>query len=93
MQGELHIDEFDAGSVKQYTGGPRPRPLSFWRSVLAQTGGMVPGVGDEMVPVSLDRWADADENTMLAIYVQFVDPKLVGTIDPDPPAETGRLLT
>ena len=92
MKGELHIEEHDSSTLSAATAprvvsGPRPRPLSFWREKLALTGGYVTGPDGERHAVSLEPWADADENTMLAIYVKWIDPDLVGTIDP---RATGR---
>jgi hypothetical protein len=93
MKGELKIDEVPAGTSLRSAsapdlpiGGPRPRPLRFWRDKLAKSGGCIIGFDGEKVPVSLDRWASANpDTTLLAIYVQWVDPALVGTTDPNPP--------
>lgn len=85
MKPTLHIDTVPPGAQARGasdSGGPRPRPLSFWRETLKNTGGTVPGPNGSNVPVSLDAYADADENTMIAIYVTWIDPKLVGTTDP-----------
>lgn len=90
MKGELQIEEASASALAKAQagplGGPRFRPLRFWREKLAKSDGVILGVDGEKIPVSLDKWADADpDDTMLAIYVRWVDPSLVGTRDPNPP--------
>jgi hypothetical protein len=93
MKGELKIDEVPAEKRHRSAsaedlplGDPRPPSLRYWREKLAESDGCIIGFDGEKVPVSLDRWASADpDRTLLAIYVQWVDPDLVGTTDPNPP--------
>lgn len=84
MKGQLQIDEYESGKLTEMpAGGPRFRPLSYWRELLARTGGTIAGADGERVPVSLEPWSEASEDTMLAIYVKWIDPARVGTIDPN----------
>jgi hypothetical protein len=69
----------------RYVEGPRPRPLSYWRRLLAATGGTVPGPDGERHPVSLARWDGAGDEVLLAVHVEYRDPDKVGTTDPEGP--------
>jgi hypothetical protein len=80
--GELVIEELTAGEARGEIG---VKSLAEWRDFLATSGGTVPGPRGSRFPVSLERWKDAPDDTILKIVVQWVDPDLVGTFDTPAP--------
>ncbi|MFT4036457.1 MAG: hypothetical protein QM679_12860 [Patulibacter sp.] len=85
MNPRVCIDEI--GSAGKHgseapAGGPTPRPLSYWREHFTKHGWHIVDHSGAEWPVSLDAWEEADDSTLLAIYVKWVDPNLVGTTDP-----------
>lgn len=81
-EGELHIEERSAVGPRSDGGGPRARTLKEWRSLLPGLGHSIKGPTGKEFPISLDQFEGRDENTPIAIYVTWVDPKKVGTKDP-----------
>jgi hypothetical protein len=97
FDGVLHIEEVSS-DTKSPTGsdtqsptgsdtqspiaGPRSRTLAEWREYFDEHGYSMIGPTGKTFDISLDPWSDRDENTLLAVYVKFIDPALVGTIDP-----------
>jgi len=70
-------------------GGPTARTLAEWRTRLEKRGYSLTGPTGKKFDISLEPWAGRDEKTRLVIYVKFIDPRLVGTKDPDGQAPRG----
>lgn len=79
---EYTQDQLSKALADHTLEGPAPRPLSFWRETLEKLGGYFTGPDGERVPVSFDSWNGKADTTLLSIYVTYIDPRLVGTLDP-----------
>jgi hypothetical protein len=75
---QLIIEELSADQAREEIG---VRTLAAWRTLLEQSGGVVPGPEGSTHTVSLAPWKEAPSNTLLKIVVRWVDPSRVGTYD------------
>jgi hypothetical protein len=78
-EGQLLIEEV-APDYDPSQRGPHPRTVSEWRRFFDAHGYFVKGPTGKMFAVDLEPRAE-DDNTLLRVYVKFVDPKLIGTKD------------